>query len=481
MHKTLTTIVFRWIAPLLVLTAGIWFVYAMGTRQKPGRKKAPPRKSVPVEIVHAQPHNGPVDIVVNGVAVPWREVRLSAQVGGEVIYKAASLSPGRVVTKNEVLVRIDPQDYQLEVNRLKQELAKADLDLSNLKVRTENTERLLTLNQRMVSLRQKDVDRISRLQSVSASSLSEADAVEMALLTANEQQTTHENQLREFTGQMQSLNMSRDLVALQLQKAELDLARTEVRAPFDGVVIDTNVEQNAMLSAGSPIASLEDTSEVEVRSNLRADDLDFILQHHVESVSVNKPRSDRLYELPDVPVTVEYHVGEHTHRWDGVLSRRDGIGLDEKTRTLPVRICVKNPSSRGGSSLADPQPVALVRGMFVKVRLHCQSDVPLLSLPEAVLRPGKSVWLMKDEKLHIEPVSIVRIEDGTAILKAQATQFSGNDYVISSPVPNARNGLAVSMPAARGQKAKNSKNANGASRTGSGGGRPPQARKGGAS
>lgn len=425
-----------WVAPLLVLGCAGWFVYLLGASEKPERKKPPVRKSIPVEVIQSKPHTGTLDIVTSGVAIPYREVQLAARVGGEVVYKPDSLSPGRTVQKGEVLLRIDPADYEIEVARLQQEVAKVEVDLDRLVIDKENTQRLLAIHRDLLNLQKKDVDRFSQLRRSNATSASETEAVKSVLLTMMQQTTSLENQLRTFDSQVQTLEMTRKLAALQLKRAELDLARTEIKAPFSGVVIANQVEQNGMIASGMVVATIEDTSKVEVRTNLRRDDLAFL--------------QGQGYDLPQVPVTIEYERGGKTTSWNAVLSRQDGLGIDEKTRTMPVRIRVDNPTQNlksGFSSNADSEakPTALLRGMFVRVLLHCQPEQPLIVVPESVIRPGKTLWLMRDQSLHIEPIRIARIEANEAYIDVGGSSLSTRDSIISSPVPNARQGLAVSM------------------------------------
>ncbi|TWU59262.1 Multidrug resistance protein MdtN [Rubripirellula tenax] len=426
--RPIPTLFLRYVAPLMVLGCAGWFVYSMGAQERPERKKPPVRKSIPVELVQAQPHTGTLDIVVSGVAIPYREVQLAARVSGEVVFKSESVSPGHVVAEGELLIRVDPTDYEIEVARLEQEVAKVNLEIQRLQLDKENTQRVLSINQDILSLRKREVQRLARLRNANATSASEADAVELAMLSAVQQTTSQENQLRTFESQSKTLQTTLELATLQLRRAKLDLERTEIKAPFSGVVIANHVEQNGMLSAGDIVASVEDTSKVEVRASLRGDDMAFL--------------QGGGYELPQVPVTVEYDRDGKTYAWSAVLSRQDGLGVDEKTRTIPVRICVDNPTQNCGSS---NDSLALLRGMFVRVRLHCEPQRPLLVVPESVIRPGKNVWVMRGDELQIEPVRVARIRNGIAYLHTHDSALNRNEQIISSPVPNAKPGLAVSM------------------------------------
>ena len=459
-------ILFRWVAPLLVLGCAAWYVYAMGTHERPKRKKPPVRKSVPVEVVQAKSHAGPLDVTTNGVVIPHREVKLSARVAGEVVIKSESLSPGNFVEKGELLLQIDPTDYKLEVARLKQELAKVDVDLDRLKVDKANAQRMLAINREIAALRKQDDKRFNRLRSANAASETEADAAQLSVLTAIEKVTDTENQLRGLDSQTKSLVATRELATIQLERANLDLARTEIRAPFSGVVIANHVEQNSNIAVGAMVATIEDTSKVEVRCNLRSDQMDFIYgatPNNSASPSED-PNSNgsQAYRLPTLPVTVEYERAGQTFYWTGVLSRQDGLGIDQNTRTMPVRILVEKPTdsrTENASQTSETEKqraLALVRGMFVKVKLHCQPQTPLMTIPESVLRPGKKVWVMCDGELSVKPIKITRIENGHAYFDSSNSGIAQSDQIISSPVPNAKEGLAVSLKSEK-RKGKNGK------------------------
>lgn len=454
-------LLFRWVAPVVVLGLSVWFFIAMGVREKTKRKKAPPKKSTPVQWVKMIPHSGPLDIEVNGNAIPYREVDLSAQVGGEITKKSERLSPGRFVTQGDSLLEIDATDYQLEVARLEQEVKLAQIDLAQLELDRVNADRLLELNRNVVRLRQADVSRLERLQG--AASVTELNALKLAQLAASEKVIAGENLVRSYDTKQKELDATLKLANLQLKRARLDLERTRITAPFSGVVVETFVEANSTVAKGQLIARLEDTSKVEVRCNLRSQDL--ALLAHFQPPASQPPTAPRpsstAYELPPVPVTIQLERAGKLHQWAGVLSRQDGLGLEQNTRTMPVRVRVDRPTQNLGSTEQPHASIALIRGMFVKVVLHWQPDQSLMTLPESVIRPGKNVWLMRDGKLRVEPIHVSRIDNGQAYFDPANSNIRTDDKVISSPVPDAREGLAVSEKRQGGKKANAKGNASG--------------------
>lgn len=148
------------------------------------------------------------------------------------------------------------------------------------------------------------------------------------------------------------------------------------------------------------------------------------------------------YRLPPTPATIVYRLGEREFTWEGVLSRYDGLGVDEQTRTVPCRITVEEPRStvRGDSGGARG-PRSLLRGMFVKVIVHAVSEGELLSIPEQAIRPGNRVWLIEDGELAIRKAQVVRLM-GEQVLVEPGT-ISEGDRVVTSPIAAVTEGMEL--------------------------------------
>lgn len=444
------------LVPVGILLAGGIVAYLFWSTKTPPERVDQESPIPLVETVAIESHDEGVVLDIDGVVVPYREVSLAAQVSGRILTKTDVCNAGKYVTKGTLLLEIDPTDYQLNVDRLKQEVLQAQNSLTELQLQIDNRRDVIDLAKREVELQRAETARIEQLHKEGYTSDTEYDAARRQLVVVETAVLKLENDLEVAEASEARITSQRDLAKIQLQQAEVDLERTKIHSPVDGVVITDDVEEDWFVNIGTPLATIEDTSRVEVRCKLQADEL-YWLWHQVPgsvapSLDMTADASPAVatgYEIPRVKVTVIYEVAGREFAWDGVLDRYDGVGLDESTRTIPCRVVVEAPRKARiiGSSDAHGKivmPPALVRGMFVTLRIHARPDVKLAEIPERALQPNNTLLLAKDGKLAIQPVQVVAMDNGDVIIRAEAddTSLVGMKAVIS-PLPTAYEGMPI--------------------------------------
>ncbi|KAA5540668.1 HlyD family efflux transporter periplasmic adaptor subunit [Roseiconus nitratireducens] len=384
--------------PILLLLVGFVVIQVMG---KAGAKPVPVPEataaaalqslpSVRVERIQSLKETGKqLELVIDGTVVPYREARVSSEVAGQVIYKSDDCEAGSIVSEGDVLMRIDPTDYELEVQRLSRQRDQEYRALGEVDQEMANTRRSIQVAEQDVDLQEQEVERQKRLKQFT--SQTELDRARGALLQARQQLISLENQLELLKTRRSRLEASEQLAATQLRVAELNLRRCEIAAPISGVIVSEEADLNTFVSRGTPLVIIEDTSRVEVAASMRVDQLQWVLDQD-RAVSSNG------YDLPDTPAKIEYAIAgrpNSVRRWSGTLVSYDGIGIDPNTRTVPVRVIVEDPShyqdSKGNEQHSD-RTSALVRGMFVRVRLQLSPTSELVVVPARALRPGNRVW-----------------------------------------------------------------------------------------
>ncbi len=441
---TLRTIL-GWIMPLLILGCGVAAFMAMGSQPPPPRIAAEGVTATAVQTVTAVREPGVFQIDFDGVVVPLREVTLSAEVGGRIIKKTPDCQSGEFVHKGTLLLEIDPRDYELEVRRLKQELKQAILSIEEIDEEIKQNVLSVELAERQVELAHREVVRQNNLKSDRV--VTEAD-YERALreeLSADNSLNTLKGQRRVLAKRRIRLNEGQTLTETMLERAQLDLGRTRIAAPVSGVVVEEMVEAESFVSKGSPLVTIEDTSAAEVRVSLQMDDVSRIWSDSRQTPGLSP------YDFPDTPATVIYRIGKRQYRWKGVLERQEGKGLEARTRTLPCRVLVSDPTDveaidRYGSPLPDlpvGAPKSLLRGMFVDVQVEVKTNQPLVSVPCEALRPNGDVWAVRNKSLAILQPPLIQVSAGRAIFESTADGIQPDDQIVLSQIANPRANMLV--------------------------------------
>ncbi|MEM6469509.1 MAG: HlyD family efflux transporter periplasmic adaptor subunit, partial [Planctomycetota bacterium] len=318
---------------------------------------------------------------------------------------------GAIVSEGDVLMKIDPTDYQLEVERLTRLRDQEYRALGEVDQEMINTKRSIDVAREDVRLKQRDVDRQTSLSGV-ATSQTEVDKAKSALVQSSQSLVTLENQLDLQRARRIRLEASEQLAATQLRVAEVNLERCVVKAPLSGVIVSEEADLNTFVNRGTPLITIEDISKVEVAASMRMDQLYWVLDQTASAGSAGGVAQNVNYDLPDTPAIIEYEVSGRqnaVHRWQGTLVSFDGIGIDPNTRTVPVRILVDDPRhfvDEDGKLQKADRTTALLRGMFVRVRLQLQPTTDLIVIPARALRPGNRVWkFSEDEEVLDEAVA----------------------------------------------------------------------------
>ena len=204
--------------------------------------------------VEAKP--GSVSVVVEGPSVvePYRIQTVRARVEGIVL---EALPEGDAVASGDVLVRFDSSD-QLKA------LRQAQIALSQARVNREKAVDTLETSRRDLS------DKETLLKS--------GAVPEDQVRAARENMASAQRSL-----ELAELGVSQ--AALTLETAQEELAATVVRAPFDGVVLSTDLNPGDLVSRGALLLTFADLSRVRLRAEV--DEFDIGKVEVGQSVSIS--------------------------------------------------------------------------------------------------------------------------------------------------------------------------------------------------
>ena len=439
--------ILRWVLPLVILGAAIGGFMALGGPKPPPRKAVEAPTAMPVRTASLEAGNGRIEIEADGVVVPLREITLAAEVSGRVLRKTEACNEGQSVTRGMLLFEIDPRDYELDVDRLEREVSQARLAIEEIDEEIVQNAGSLDLARRQVELAKREVARLDTLKAGRIITESEHDRALRDELTAANVLTAQEGQKRVFVKRRSRLVEAESLASTMLDKAKLDLSRTRITAPTDGMVVEDKVEQESFVAKGTPVVMIEDTSAAEVKTSLRMDEVARVWGGR--KAATEGGGEDR--DIPESPAKVVFSIGDRRYEWDGVLSRYEGKGLDEKTRTLPCRVRVPEPRrvraiDRYGAPLATlpaDAPRSLLRGMFVEVWLQVDVPRPLVSVPEEAVRPSGEVFVMRDGRLIVLHPRPFHAAAGRVVFDQEESGLEPSDRIVVSQLANPRAGMEL--------------------------------------
>jgi membrane fusion protein (multidrug efflux system) len=166
-----------------------------------------------------------------------------------------------------------------------------------------------------------------------------------------------------------STQLKTTLADIELVKAQI--LKTEIRAPFSGVIGLRNVSPGAYVSPSTTIANLQQTDPLKVDF--------FVPEKYSSRLSVNK--------------SVVFEVDGFTEKFKGNIYAIEP-GIDQATRSIKIRAMVANTGAK------------LHPGAFAKVRLDIQ-DIKAVMVPTQAIIPqtrGKQVVLLKNGKAAFRKV-----------------------------------------------------------------------------
>ena len=336
-----------------------------------------------VRFVVADPQTRQLSVRTHGTVVPRTESELVPEVDGRIIEMSPALVSGGFFSKGDVLFRIDPLDYEVNLEQARAGLARARSDLANARRNHARVQNLATRG--------------------SASDAQRDDALNRV--------TIAEATLRESTA--------------RLARAERDLARTRVVAPYDGRVRSERVDVGQFIKRGTAVGVIYAVDYAEVRLPIHDDELAYL--------DLLLAREGQESATP-VPVTLRAQFAGKQHQWLGKVVRTEGE-LDPATRMVHVVARVPSPYASG-----DGRPPLAV-GLFVDAEIHGQTLPDVVVLPRSSLRGGNQVLVIdENNQLRLRAVDVLRIDDDLVFVAGGLLQ---GERVCVSTLQSTTDGMLV--------------------------------------
>lgn len=333
-------VLFRAALPLAVLASGVIAYQRLSVAVDEEQEPPSERQVIRTRVAELVTADYPVIIQQNGIVQAHNEVTLSAEIAGQVIEISPQFEVGAYFSRGDLLVRLDPSDYENAVAIAQAQHAGAQAALDLAKLNYERQAKLVTRSAASVA----DLNQAVATRAQAAAAL--------------------------------------DTAAAQWEQARRDLERTVIRAPFDGRVRSRQVGRGQSLTPATPLGVVFAIDFAEIRLPIASSDLRYL----------------ELPELagdPPVPVTLRDAIdADNPALWHGRIVRTEGA-LDENSLEVYAIARVDDPFglTSGGPPLRIGQPVV---GSISGKPLH---DV--IAIPREAVRQLNHVYLIDKSKLTV--------------------------------------------------------------------------------
>lgn len=357
--------------PILILLAAGGATALLVVFKPEATEVAVERPIASVEVLSVQPESVQLTVRSQGTVLPRTESDLSAEVSGRIIEVADAFRAGGSFRQGDVLLKIDPADYEAAVAASRAELANAELALAQ------------------------------------EAALAEQAAADWTALGQGEASdlTLRKPQLAQAKAAIESARAN-------LKRAERDLARTELTTLFDGRVLRTAADLGQYVSAApaTPVARIFATDRAEIRLPITAREAERLdsNDHDPRSIMLQKANT------PNSPT------------WTARVARIEAT-IDPDTRLLYVVAALDKPFE---PTPKHPEP--LRRGQFVTAEIQGRVLDEAYVLPRFALRGSNSVYVVTEANTLETRAVVIAQSDAEQVIITDG--LTTGDRIALSPI-----------------------------------------------
>lgn len=309
-------------------------------------------------------------------------VNLAAEVAGRI--DAIRVHENQPVNAGDVLLSIDPEPFEIRVAQAQARLRQAEFTIRTLKASYASMQEELALAQENVEFAQRELNREQTLAERNLTSRSELDTLRHQVATSERRKATLGRELERIAASLGGdPNLPIDqhpdyqTALASLNAARLDLARTQVTAPFDGIVAKVP-EPGTYASPGMALLSLIGTQGLWLEANFKETELARIRPGQPVEIEIDSYPDHALQGRVD---SLAYATGAEfavlpaqnaTGNWVKVVQRIPvRIQLTQAPDELPLRSGMSaHVAVDTGYPATDNSPVAWLRGLVSSARAH---------------------------------------------------------------------------------------------------------------
>lgn len=325
-------------------------------------------------------------VETHGVVEPRTETVLAARVSGKIIRVSQSFHAGGYFKKGDVLLEIEPGDYDAAIGGAEAELARARLKLAR--------------QEALAAQAEKDWRELGKGKAPP--------------LVARSPQLAEARAGVKFA-------------EAELKRAKRQRSRTRIRAPYPSIVREKRVGIGQYVGPGTELGTVFAVDFAEVRLPVKSADLARLDLPEINRDEKNGPR-------PGVRLSAT--IGGAERRWEGRITRTEGM-FDPSSHVLYVVARIPDPYGFANPDAGEP----LMMGTFVKARIEGITVKDAVVMPSYAVRDSDTALIVDSEnRLHRRKIKILHADSDRVVI---ADGVSAGDTVCLTTLDYVAEGMAV--------------------------------------
>ena len=405
--------------PTLIIIGAFAVVVVLISTRPDNAPEEQKERAWSVYVMEARPATISPTLELFGEVQSPQNAELSA--GIEAVVVSMPVRDGSSVAEGDVLLLLDDRDAKLTLRQLEADLKEAKAQENFAKVRLKRSKEAFKKEQELLGINRSRADRAEELASEGLLSQADLDTANENLARQQIALNQAELSVEENSAKLIELDARIARVTASIDAAAIDLERTQVKAPFSGVISDLQVSEGDRVRTGDALMRLQNPDSIEIRAQLPS--------------RIARSVTDRLNEGTDIPATVQADAND----LPGTLLRVSG---QTSTGSGGVDSFV---GLRGNTT-------GLRLGSTVRVVLELPPENNVIAVPgEAVYGNNRLYKLTPspDGEARMQMVEFDRVGEragnlggGTEVL-ARSPQLSAGDKIVTTKLANAADGLLV--------------------------------------
>lgn len=308
-----------------------------------------------------------------GTARALRAADISAEVAGVVVERPERIEPGAALRAGDLIIAIDPADYERQLARAEGAAAALDAELAQIDVEERSIRHSIELAQRETELMRRELARLRDAAARAAANVTDVERLERELSRIEREERAWLERLELVPARRARVGAQHGVEQAAAEMARHDLARTRIVAPFDGSLQDALVRAGERVAVGARVARVVDLRRMEVPLNIPV------------SAGALVRVGDEAELRADGPIG---------GAWTGRIVRV-APEADARTRTVAVFVEITQDPARR----APDAPPPLLPGQFVTGRVFTPDAERRIVVPRLALNADRV--LVEDDTGHV--------------------------------------------------------------------------------